>query len=84
MGLSLEFRVHSISPVPLERFSLNFGHMFASVRQYAELIINHADTRSRSQFKVTGLSLEFRVVSVSPIPVEGVSLSFGQMFTLVR
>ena len=41
-------------------------------------------TRSRSQFKVTGLSLEFRVHSVSPIPVEGVSLNFGQMFTLVR
>ena len=37
MGLSLEFRVRSIS-LPLEGFSLNFGHMFASVRQCAELI----------------------------------------------
>ena len=46
--------------------------------------LNHADTRSRSQFKVTGLSLEFHVRSVSPIPVEGFSLNFGQMFTLVR
>ena len=46
--------------------------------------LNHADTRSMSQFKVTGLSLEFRVRSVSPIPVEGFSLNFGQMFTLVR
>ena len=43
-----------------------------------------AHTRSRSQFKVTGLSLEFRVRSVSPIPVEGFSLNFGQVFTLVR
>ena len=33
MGLSLEFRVRSISPIPLEGFSLNFGHMFASVRR---------------------------------------------------
>ena len=38
MGLSLEFRVRSISPIPLEGFSLNFGRMFASVRQCAELI----------------------------------------------
>ena len=38
MGLSLEFRVRSISPIPLKGFSLNFGHMFASVRRYAELI----------------------------------------------
>ena len=45
---------------------------------------NHADTMSRSQFKVTGLSLKFRVRSVSPIPVEGFPLNVGQMFTLVR
>ena len=38
MGLSLEFRVRSISPIPLEGFSLNFGHMFASVRRCVELI----------------------------------------------
>ena len=44
----------------------------------------HADTRSRSQFKVTGLNLEFHVPSVSPIPVEGFSLNFGQVFTPVR
>ena len=119
----------------LAGFSLNFGHMFASVRRCAELISqpcrlkvkvtvkghefepwilcslhiswtlwkifikfgsnvhlsemmcrthnNSADLRSRSQFKVTGLSLEFHVHSVSPIPVEGFSLNFGQMFTLV-
>ena len=46
--------------------------------------LNHADTRSRSQFKVTALSLEFHVRSVSPIPVEEFSLNIGQMFTLVR
>ena len=38
MGLSLEFCVRSISLIPLEGFSLNFGHMFASVRRCAELI----------------------------------------------
>ena len=29
-------------------------------------------------------SLEFRVRSVSPLPVEGFSLNLSQMFTLVR
>ena len=133
MGLSLEFRVRSISPIPLEGFSLNFGHMFASVRRCAELItqpcqhkvkitvqghrfepwiscplcisytsgriffklwlnvhlsetmckINNSTmpTRSRSQFKVMGLSLEFHVRSVSPLPLGGFTLNFGQMFT---
>ena len=64
----------------MEGFSLNFGHMFASVRRFAELITQPC----RHTVKVTGLSLEFRVHSVSPIPVEGFSLNFGQMFTLVR
>ena len=38
-------------------------------------------TRSRSQFKFMGLSLEFRVRSVSPLPLGGLSLNIGQMFT---
>ena len=84
MGLSLEFHFRSISPMPLEGFSLNFGHMFASVRQCAELITQPCRHKVKSQFKFTGLSLEFRVRSVSPIPVEGFSLNFGQMFTLVK
>ena len=126
MELSLEFRVRSISPIPLEGFSLNVGHMFALVRQThnssmptqgqgrssrsqvepwlsspipverfssnfgqmfnlvrrrAELILNNAGSRSRSQFKVKCLSLEFRVRSVSPLPLGGFSLNFSQMFT---
>ena len=36
MGFSLEFRGHSISPLPLELFSLNFSQMFLSVRWGAE------------------------------------------------
>ena len=47
-------------------------------------LVNHANSRTRSQVKVMDLNLEFRVCSVSPIPVEGFSLNFGQMFTLVR
>ena len=70
----------SISPIPLEGFSLNVGHMFASVRRCAELITQPC----RQKVKDTSLSLEFRVRSVSPIPVEGFSLNFGQIFTLVR
>ena len=36
MGFTTQFCVRSISPEPLERFSLNFTHMFRSLRQYAE------------------------------------------------
>ena len=82
MGLSLEFRVGSISPIPLEGNCLNFGCMFASVRLCAELITQLC--RHKLKVTVQGLSLEFHVHSVSPIPVEGFSLNFGQMFTLVR
>ena len=77
MGLSFEFRVRSISPIPLEGFSFDFGHMFASMRRCAELITQPC----RHTFKVTSLSLEFRVRAVSPIPVEGFSVKFGQIFT---
>ena len=37
-GLRLEFSVSSVSPIPVEGFSLNFGQMFALVRRYAESI----------------------------------------------
>ena len=84
MGLSLEFRVRSISPIPLEGFSLNFGHMFASVTRCAELITQPCRHKVKVTVQVTGLSLEFRVRSVSPIPVEGFSLNVGQTYTLVR
>ena len=122
--------------LPLEGFSLNFGHMFASVRRCAKLItqpcphkvkvtvqghrfepwiscqlciswtlwkifiklwsnvrlsesmcrthVNHANSRSRSQVKVIYLSLEFRVRSISPVPLEGFSLNFGHIFAPVR
>ena len=84
VGLSLEFLVRSISPIPLEGFSLNFGHMFASVRRCAELITQPCRHKVKVTVQGHGLSLEFRVRSISPIPVEGFSLNFGQIFTLVR
>ena len=84
MGLSLEFRVRSIFSIPLEGFSLNFGHMFASVRQCAELITQPCQHKVKVTVQGQGLSLEFCVRSVSPIPVEGFSFNFGQVFTLVR
>ena len=46
--------------------------------------VNHANSRSRSLVKVMGLSLEFCVRSISPIPLEGFSLNFGHMFASVR
>ena len=56
--------------------------MFSSQRQCAEL--NYADSRSRLQLEVTSLSFEFRVYSISLIPLEGFPLNFGQIFTSVR
>ena len=48
-GFTIEFRVRSISPKPLGRFSLNFTQMFLSVRQCAEPL-----TRlHRLKFRVT-------------------------------
>ena len=36
MGFSIEFGVRSISPLPLEGLSLNYGQTFISVEQCAE------------------------------------------------
>ena len=38
MGFSLEFLVHSISPLSVEVFSLNFNEMLISVRHCAEIL----------------------------------------------
>ena len=81
-SLSPELRVHSISPLPLEGFSYTFGQMFASVKWCAETVAQPCRL-TRSQFKVTGLSLEICVRSVSPLPLGGFSQNFGQMFTSV-
>ena len=81
-SLSPVFCVHSISTLPLEGFSFNFGQRFASVKWCVEPIAQPCRL-TRSQFKVMGLSLEFCVRSVSPLPLGGFSLNFGQMFTSV-
>ena len=56
--------------------------LFASVKWCTEPIAQPCRL-TRSQFKVTGLSFEFCVRFVSPLPLEGFSLNFGQMFTSV-
>ena len=45
------------------------------------LLPSHADIRSRSQLKVIGLSLEFHVCSISPLPLERflTLVSLGEM-----
>ena len=65
MNLPLEFRVRSLSPEPLKRFSLNFTQMFLSVRQYVE----HMTQLPRVKVTVKGFTLEFRVFSISPEPL---------------
>ena len=72
--------VCSISPLSLKGFSLNFGQMFTLKRRCAEL--NHANSRSRSQLKVSCLSLVFDVISISPLPLKQFSFNFGQMLIL--
>ena len=77
MGLGLKFRVRSISSLPLEGFSLNFGQMFALVKRCEELMTQPCNSSSRSQLKGMGLGLKFHVRFISSLPLEGFSLKFG-------
>ena len=83
-GLSLEFCGRSISSLSLGGFSLNFGQMFTSVGQCAEPITQPCGLRLMSQLKITSLSLEFGIGSISPLALKGFSLNIGQMFASVR
>ena len=74
---TLEFHVCFKSPLALEGFSFNFGQMSILVRRCAEPMTQFIDSRSRSQLNVMGFTLEFLVCSISPLPLEGVSLNFG-------
>ena len=69
MGFFLEFCVRSITPEPFERFSLNFGQMFKSLKQCAEPMTQLSETL-RSQFKVMDFTPQFRVRSISLEPFE--------------
>ena len=83
-GFTLEFRVRSISPELLGRFSLNFTQMSLSVRRCAEYITQ----LPRLKVKVTGqghvIYPSIRVCSISPASFERFSLNFTQMFLSVR
>ena len=71
----------SVSPEPFERFSLNFGQIFASVRQCAEPITHHAN-----KVKVTIKGPKFEPWISCPLHISltcGFSLNFGQMFSSV-
>ena len=85
MGFALEFRVHSISPEPFERSSLNFAQMLISVRRFAGL------TTQLPRFKVK-ITLQVHHIypkiscplNISPEPFKQFSLNFTNMFLLVR
>ena len=64
---TLEFCFCSISPEPLELFSLDFTQIFPSSRWFAELMTWQIDSRSRSYFKVLGFTLQFGVGSLDPL-----------------
>ena len=72
--------VSSISPKPLEGFSLKFTQIFLLVRRCAELITQ----LPRLKVKVTDQGLEFCVHFISPEPFRRFSLDVTQMFLLVR
>ena len=57
--------------------------MFALVRRCAEPITQACRLKVKIT-KVTSLSLEFHVHSISPEPFERYLLNVGQMFALVR
>ena len=67
MGFKHEFHVHFISPQPFVRFSLNITQRVVVAELMAQL---SRDSRSRSQFKVMALTLEFGVHTVSPKPFD--------------
>ena len=51
---------------------------------FSELVCRtHNSSDTRSQFKVIGFALEFRIGSISPQPFERFSLNFIQMFLSV-
>ena len=58
--------------------------MFALVRRCAEPITQACRLKVMVTVKVTSLSLEFHVYSISPESFERYLLNLGQMFALVR
>ena len=58
--------------------------MFIALSQCAILRFSYADSRSMSQLKAIEFSLEFRVHSISLLPVKGFSLNFGQISISLR
>ena len=77
-GLTLELRVHSISPEPFDQFSCNFTHMFLLVRRCAE----HMTQLPR--LKVKRFTLVYCVRSISPVSIHWFSWNFTHIFLLVR
>ena len=79
MGFTIQFHVHSISPEPFERFSLNFSLKCSSQWDGVQNPwLSYADSRSRSHFKVMGFTLQLYVRSISPESFERFSLNFKQ------
>ena len=85
MIFTLKFHLHSISPQPFGRFSLNISQKLLSESCCAKIMTG---LLHRPKVKVTvwghGFNLEFGVRSISLEHFERFSLNFTQMFTLVR
>ena len=78
-GFTHEFHICSLSPLPLERYSLKVHPSGMMCRSYD--LATQTQGQSSGSF---GFTIECHVCSLSPLPLERYSLKFGQMFTSVK
>ena len=84
MEFTLEFHVHSISPLPPEGFSLHIGQMFISVRWHAEPMIQLRRLLVKVTVKGHGIYFWILCLLHISLTLEGFSLNLGQMLISVR
>ena len=77
----LEFRVRSLSPIPMEGFSLNFGQMFTLVRRCAESITQPCRLKVKVTVQGHGFEHWISCLLCISFTLGGCSLNFGQMVT---
>ena len=83
-GFTLEVSVHSISPEPFGRFSLDITQMFPQVRQCAKPLTRLRRLKVKVTHQGHFIHLSIGIRSISPEPFGRFSLNYTQMFLLVR
>ena len=67
---NFEFCTPSIFLLPLEGNAFKLGQMFTSGRRYTETLTKQCRLKAQSQWNF----MEFHVLSISPLPLEGTDL----------